>query len=60
MGFLIDAMDIDSENYENESTYVGSEFKPTPAITQTPKESGVRLDDGYFLRSGQTESRFSQ
>ena len=38
MGFLIDAMDIDDENYENESTYVGSEFKPTPAFTHTPEK----------------------
>ena len=59
MGFLIDAMDIDDENYENESTYVGSEFKPTPAFTHTPEKQQVKLDDGYFLRSGQTESRFS-
>ena len=33
MGFLVDDMEIDEEYYENESTYVGSEFKATPAIS---------------------------
>ena len=59
MGFIDD---IDME-LDNESTYGGSDFKLTPAITQTPRQvlsmPQQKLEEGYNLRSGQTDSRFS-
>ena len=56
MGFLIDSvMDIDTDCNENESTYLESNFKLTPAFkAQTPRQMPKKTENGYFLRSGQT------
>ena len=62
MGFILDDMAMDIECDPCESTYIRSDFKPTPAIPQTPDESflGIQKQEaGYFLRSGQVEPRLN-